>query len=131
MIHRARNKSANPELEHRKIATQLREHQKQYRNRKNSLLKPSVLSELQIKIESNNCDKRRLKTYGKNDDRNDRYNRNNGCSYKQVEESVDDTDFFNATENFSLKDPPIISKNSTQSNRSNISDVIKKLKTNI
>ncbi|CAB3228522.1 unnamed protein product [Arctia plantaginis] len=51
-----RNKHVNIENDNKYVATQLRDHQIQYRsrNRTVSLLKPSVLNELHIKSENNN-----------------------------------------------------------------------------
>lgn len=52
---RARNKHVSIENDNRYVAQQLRDHQIQYRNRNRSasLLKPSVLNEIQIKNENN------------------------------------------------------------------------------
>lgn len=51
-----RNRNINIENDYKYIATQLRDHQIQYRNRHRtaSLLKPSVLNELHIKGDNNN-----------------------------------------------------------------------------
>ncbi|XP_045763841.1 uncharacterized protein LOC123866364 [Maniola jurtina] len=53
---RARNRQINIENDNRYVAQQLRDHQLQYRNRcrTTSLLKPSVLNEIQIKSENIN-----------------------------------------------------------------------------
>lgn len=52
---RAKNKQVSIENDNRYIAQQLRDHQLQYRNRnRTSLLKPSVLNEIQIKTENTN-----------------------------------------------------------------------------
>lgn len=53
---RARNKQISLENDNRYVAQQLRDHQLQYRhrNRTISLLKPSVLNEIQIKTENVN-----------------------------------------------------------------------------
>ncbi|XP_046978796.1 uncharacterized protein LOC124544335 isoform X2 [Vanessa cardui] len=55
---RARNKQVSIENDNRYVAQQLRDHQLQYRsrNRTVSLLKPSVLNEIQIKTENINND---------------------------------------------------------------------------
>ncbi|CAH0721583.1 unnamed protein product, partial [Brenthis ino] len=55
---RARNKQVSIENDNRYVAQQLRDHQLQYhnRNRNVSLLKPSVLNEIQIKTENNGND---------------------------------------------------------------------------
>lgn len=55
---RARNKQVSIENDNRYVAQQLRDHQLQYhnRNRTVSLLKPSVLNEIQIKTENNGND---------------------------------------------------------------------------
>lgn len=52
---RARNKQVSIENDNRYVAQQLREHQLQFYNRSRtvSLLKPSVLNEIQIKTENN------------------------------------------------------------------------------
>ncbi|CAH3993781.1 unnamed protein product [Pieris brassicae] len=55
---RAKNKQVSIEKDNHYIAQQLRDHQLQYRNRSRttSLLKPSVLNEIQIKTENTNED---------------------------------------------------------------------------
>ncbi|CAH2092148.1 unnamed protein product [Euphydryas editha] len=55
---RARNKQVSVENDNRYVAQQLRDHQLQFRNRNRtiSLLKPSVLNEIQIKTENINND---------------------------------------------------------------------------
>ncbi|XP_052738046.1 uncharacterized protein LOC112050321 [Bicyclus anynana] len=55
---RVRNRQVNVENDNKYVAQQLRDHQLQYRNRNrtSSLLKPSVLNEIQIKTENINND---------------------------------------------------------------------------
>ncbi|XP_028160736.1 uncharacterized protein LOC114353098 [Ostrinia furnacalis] len=51
---KARNKQVNIENDNRYVAQQIRDHQIQFRNRnRSSLLKPSVLNEIHVKIENN------------------------------------------------------------------------------
>lgn len=66
---KAKNKLINFDKDNRYVAQQLRDHQIQYRNRNRSvsLLKPSVLNEIHIKIENHNEDMKESISDSEND----------------------------------------------------------------
>ncbi|XP_077287408.1 uncharacterized protein LOC143912100 isoform X2 [Arctopsyche grandis] len=133
---KTKNKAVNLEYDHRHIALQLRDHQLQYRPRKKSmsLLKPSVLSEINIKSENNGIDGEKSKNY--NDKLDDAYNYEDCLDQKNTsyntrkDELDDDSEFIQATENFSLKDAPI-NRTSSHERRANIANTLSKVKKSI
>lgn len=99
-----RNKPVNIENDNRYVAQQLRDHHLQYRNRNRpvSLLKPSVLNEIQIKTENNNDDAKENVSDSENENKssNEKENSNNSenddkekyqRNFSQLQSSVHDS----------------------------------------
>lgn len=131
---KAQNKPINMDFDHRHIALQLRDHQQYHPKKKAmSLLKPSVLNELNVKVENSNDGKRKSFSDDLNDglDNEDCSNMKNGSYDMHKDDLDDDSEFIEATENFSLKDTPM-SRSTLQDRRTNAANnTINKIKKSI